>query len=500
MVGTEEKSIYLQVFLKQIDSINNMFDLMALCINYILKVINGQEFDAIQVLNSPNRKYLKIIDSLNGYKQDREINVEYKCLKRLKNRLSNILSMEDEIISQCVRIIMWVDDNCEPEYENDNNNTYDALNTQFHDKIRIIPRMNNRIDNFSSMFSDEKGQEAFRKNYPVRKAFYDNIVCRYIILDEKFLENYKVKIHHLGYGNTFVQKIKDKPKLSFAIFPVLNADFSKYFQVNKIEAEKKAYFDICGMYQGKEKMLKQRYDKILSRCDSEDIDFLIFPEMLMTESIRNSMQKYKTENWLAFWGSIWKDRTNQCIVTGAGGQALLSYDKKIGFDLKEDGKVYSEHLIEKMTHVPYDVLDIEGLGRVGVCICRDLTFQEVYNLHACLETNILIVPTFSASMDIYTGAEELAKKRKCIVVVANSCSAGYDEKFEKNTTTELGFLVAPAKEGSSRSVYKKVYGNVQCMNECKSFCKGILFTVDFSKEMEENNLLTMEITKNAVIS
>lgn len=307
-----------------------------------------------------------------------------------------------------------------------------------------------------------------------------------------------MQICHLGYENAFVRKIRDKQTLSFAVFPLLNTDFSEYFQLNKFRAEKIAYFEINGMYKGKDKTLKQRYDKILSQCNSDDIDFLIFPEMLITENILDNLKKkYKNKNLLAFWGSFWKDMTNRCVVTGPGGQALLSYDKKIGFDLK-DKIVYSEHLMQKIKKIPYTVLDIESLGRVGVCICRDLTYQEVYNLHACLETNFLIVPAFSESMDIYTGAEELAKKGKCIVILANACSAFYNKHKDK-TRNELGFLVAPAKEGNSRSVYKKTYGNNLCRNKCKSLCNGILFSVNFVKEMENNGLLSMEILKRPAI-
>lgn len=503
MKEVKEQSLYLNEFLEQINNINNLFDLMALCMNYVLMEIDQQEVDIMNVLNSYDSKCEKIINSLSIYKMEKEIDIEYKCLERLKKQLINSLSIEEKIINQCVYIIMWVDDNCEPTYENDEICTYEALNNQFDNKIRIIPRMNNRIDDFSCKFSDEKGQEAFRKDYPVRKSFYTGIVCKYIILDETFLENYKVQIHHLGYKNAFVQKTKNKQTLSFAVFPVLNDKFSEYFKVNKLKAKKKNYFEIDGMYEGKEKVLKQRYDEIFNNCNSENIDFLIFPEMLMTESILDDLQGHKQENWIVFWGSIWKNMTNRCIVTGKGGQAILSYDKKIGFELKEEDekgkRIYLEHLKEKIKKTPYDLLDIEGIGRVGICICRDLTFQEVSNLHTYLETNILIVPTFSESMDIYTGAEELVKKEKCMVILANSCSAYYDKKHKKNTITELGFFVAPAKKKNARSVYKEVYGNIQCMNECAKACKGILFMVNFAKKMEEDDLLTIDI-KKAVIS
>lgn len=494
MEETPQESLYDE-FLHNIGNIKNLFDLMALCISYTLNKIDETEFDPINILNSFDSKSLEIIDSLSRYKQGKEIDIEYKCLEQLKIQLHNVLSENINIINICIQIIMWIDNNYEPEYENDGICTYEALNSQFNNKICIIPRINNRIDDFSSIFSDEKGQEAFRKDYPVRKVFYNNIICRYIILDEIFLKNYNVRIHHLGCGNGFVRKTIDKQTLSFAIFPVLNSDISEYFQLNKFKTEKISYFEIDGMHEGKEEALKQRYGKLLNSCNFNNIDFLIFPEMLMTKNILNSFKKCRTGNCLTFWGSIWEDMKNQSVITGTNGTEILSYDKKIGFALKGD-RIYLEHLKERIKRVPYDVLDIEGIGRVGICICRDLTFQEVYNLHAYLETNILIVPAFSESMDIYTGAEELAKKEKCIVVLANSCSACYN----KNTATEIGFLVVPAKKRNTRSVYKEIYGNLSCIDECRSVCKGILFTVDFSNKMEKDDLLTMKITKTAVIS
>lgn len=499
MEKTVDQYNYFEAFRNNICNIGNLFDLMALCINYVLKVADKQEFDIFEVLNSPDSDYSEIIVSLDSYMQAKEIDMGYGCLEQLKMYLHSRLSEERKLINQCIQIIMWLDNNCEPEYENDRIYSYKSLNSQFENKIRIIPYMDNRIDRFSKEFSNEKtGQEVFRKDYPVRKVFYNNLVCRYIVLDEGFLEDYDVQIHHLGYENAFVRKTRDKQTLSFAVFPVLNSDIAEYFQINEYGAEKLAYFEIGDMYQRKEESLKRRYKRILKKCSSQNIDFLVFPEMLMTESIFDDLQEYMKQNRITFWGSVWKDMRNQCKVTDGNGKVILSYNKKIGFELK-GRRNYFEHLKEKIKKVPYDILDIEGIGRVGVCICRDLTFQEVCNLHSYLGTNILIVPAFSESMDIYVGAEELAKKEKCMVVLANSCSARFHKEHKRNTTKDLGFLVVPAKKGNARSVYRESYGNSACISECTSFCKGILITVDFSNKMEKNGLETIKITKKQLL-
>lgn len=171
MAEAKDKSVFLQDFLEEINNIKNLFDLMAMCIYYTLEGNNGQDIDAIKMLNTPDGKCSEIINILNEYQMTRAIDIEYRCLKLLKMQMYNYLSESNDIVNECVQIIMWVDNNCEPEYEDDEIYTYEALNKRYVDKIRIIPRMDNRIDKFSCSFLDEKGQEAFRKDYPVRNFF-----------------------------------------------------------------------------------------------------------------------------------------------------------------------------------------------------------------------------------------------------------------------------------------------------------------------------------------
>ena len=88
------------------------------------------------------------------------------------------------------------------------------------------------------------------------------------------------------------------------------------------------------MFPLKEKMLLERYIVFLNSIDT-DIDFLILPEMLMTEHIFNNIKNIIIEKKIKFMfcGSIWKDNNNICTVLYEG-ETVFSYNKNVTFELK----------------------------------------------------------------------------------------------------------------------------------------------------------------------
>ena len=80
-------------------------------------------------------------------------------------------------------------------------------------------------------------------------------------------------------------------------------------------------------------------------------------------------------------------------------------------------------------------MDIEGVGRIGIAICKDLLNEKVKLFHKYMGTDFLIVPAYTDSMDLQSSAQELSKEYNCVVIVANACSA-----VEKPESNRIGFL------------------------------------------------------------
>lgn len=496
-------------FIKQIDSIHNLFDLMALCIGFLYQKIRNEDIDFWDIFNKcSNDLNMEVSTPLDIYMDNIKYDMENECLAALKRQLYEILTGSIDLCGASICIILWMDNHKEPTYGSNHVYTYTSLNIQFDD-IRIIPRFKeNWLNEFSNKHKTgdyELLRDSSLTNYPE----IEKLICQYIIFDKEMIGRYTLKIIHLGMDHVFVKKLNERKKkrqtMSFALFPVLYTDFIDYLKIKESEDEVPSLqhmrsFEILGMEISKEKYLKSRYEKIFERCRGKDIDFLVFPELMITENIFDEFRKHTNLKSIIFWGSIWKNRENKCNITSPTGDILSSYSKKVGYEYKDkkSGKTYMEGITMKKP-AEYVIIDVEGVARIGICICRDLTFEQAREIFKYVETNILIVPAYSPSRDLYGYAEELAKLNRCIVFTVNSCSAFYDPEAPNKSCKETGFVVMPAKQGkSSRAVYKRVYGNEDCVSNCGAYCTGKLFTLDFSECLCEQGIKTVKIDDSSL--
>jgi len=87
-------------------------------------------------------------------------------------------------------------------------------------------------------------------------------------------------------------------------------------------------FSVKGMRDDAKEVLRKRYIDIYRRSRFKDIDFLIFPEMLMTEDIIRSIQEETEKEGgpkFIINGSIWENYTNRSILTDHKGNELFAY-------------------------------------------------------------------------------------------------------------------------------------------------------------------------------
>lgn len=247
------------------------------------------------------------------------------------------------------------------------------------------------------------------------------------------------------------------------------------------------------MLEAAEEDLKSRYENICSRCENEDIDFLVFPEMLMTENIISSIKKdYKRRSpRIIINGSIWKDFVNKTVITDGRGENIFYYCKKEPFKFQKDDREYKECL-DQSKNRQYSVMEIEGLGRIGIGICKDLINEEVKLFHKYIGTDMLIIPAYTKSMDLQASAEELSQEYNCVVVVANACSA-LDEAEDLVSNRRIGFITLPAKRDAVRSSIIVRYIQNECIKKCKDRCVGKKIIIDFYKTKIYETRISYEV-------
>jgi predicted amidohydrolase len=126
-------------------------------------------------------------------------------------------------------------------------------------------------------------------------------------------------------------------------------------------------------------------------------------------------------------GSITESRegreklSNTCLVFGTEGELVAAYRKIHMFDVEVGGHVYRESEAEEPGDEVVDC-EIEG-WKVGLTVCYDLRFPELYRILALGGAELITVP---AAFTLYTGKDHwelLARARavenQCYVAAAN---------------------------------------------------------------------------------
>ena len=94
---------------------------------------------------------------------------------------------------------------------------------------------------------------------------------------------------------------------------------------------------------------------------------------------------------------------NRAELVGTEGQLLARYDKIHLFDVDlPDGNTYRESATVQPGDQLPPVVDVPGLGRIGLSICYDVRFPELYRHLAEAGADVLMVP---AAFTAFTGKD-----------------------------------------------------------------------------------------------
>lgn len=465
--------------IEQLKGIHKIYDLLVLCSSYILNECKNKPYE-FALFNDD--AFDSVYDAIDGYCCDVKLKGRRAAFDDLKNYIIDFMDSE-VTVEKCFAVVRYIDELVEIEINGrllgeQHIKLYSAMNEQYTNQVRIIPKMKDTIFERSDLhFRSENHSHysLFRKRRECACSLLDKETVNYMIWDEDHIDKYPLSIYHLNEKNPITKHFFERENIVFGIVPFTNRPLK---EILEIRYEKRTFY-IEQMYKKAEEELKERYKDICQRCRTQDIDFLIFPEMLITEDMIASIHgKGKMISpQIIVNGSIWKDYVNLSIITDGSGNEIFRYTKKEPY-IVENGDVKYREYLDQSKNKEYSILEIEGIGRIGIGICRDLISEEVKCFHRCIGTNILIVPAYTTSMDLQSSADGLSQEYNCIVIVANACSAMLGKNNESKEG-RIGFISLPAKCKTDRTKIIQMYKKDECIKECNNRCMGKRICIDF---------------------
>src|SRR5687767_8540836 len=188
----------------------------------------------------------------------------------------------------------------------------------------------------------------------------------------------------------------------------------------------------------------ERMESLVARAASTGADVVLLPEKWnglgsheILRKVAEPLEGGETVEAMSGWarthgitlvgGSIAERRegreklSNTCVVFDAGGEIVAVYRKIHMFDVEVGGQVYRESEAEEPGEGPV-VCTAEGWA-LGLTVCYDLRFPELYRILAVEGAELVTVP---AAFTLYTGKDhwELllrarAVENQCYVAAAN---------------------------------------------------------------------------------
>lgn len=467
--------------IEQLRKIDKIYDLLALCSSYILNMYSQTPYEFALF---DDDEFDCVHDAVERYCCECQNKGHRKAFEELKEYIISFM-VPEATIEKCFAVVRYIDELVEVEINSgllggNKIIKYSSINRQYKECVRIIPKMKGTfLDRGDLEFKSLNNNKysLFRDRRECECSSLDKETLNYMIWDKEHIEKYPMWIYRLDEKNPIAKQFYEREQITFGIVPFTN---KKLDDILDVKYEKRGFY-VEQMCEKAEEELKNRYENICSRCETEDIDFLVFPEMLMTEKIISSIkgEDKKQSPRIIINGSIWKDFMNETIITDGRGEKIFSYHKKEPFKFLKEDKEYRECL-NRSKNGEYSIVEIEGIGRIGVAICKDLISEDVKLFHKCVGTDILIVPAYTKSMDLQASAEELSQEYNCVVVVANACSAL--EKTKKEIfNRRIGFITLPAKRDTDRSRIVLMYTQNDCTKECECKCVGKKVVINFYK-------------------
>ena len=315
----------------------------------------------------------------------------------------------------------------------------------------------------------------------------------YIIKSDCSME-YPPEIFELADDKRFSTKIMKNGRIKIGIFPLTNICLDKLLNV----LTDSDYFWIDNMHEKYEDFLCGRYLEAIKICIEHDIDIAVFPEMLLSNKILEAVKgflkaQYDCATRFYILGTIWENGCNKAVIVNQNGELIFEQHKKTPFiyEGREERLSYSDKTI--------NIIDIDDIGRLFTLVCKDGDHDNLLNCIREFYGHMIILPSFSPSLDMKSASDELASRYWCSTIMVNSCSAlcSDDKKASKLFFEEekIGYISLPAKTKNERVYHNIFYRFSEKCQDCDTLCSGgKMIDFSFDSVNHENGVKTLPVT------
>lgn len=427
--------------------------------------------------------------------------------RNTKNELGQILSitkLTEELITYSTECILTSDAHYRlirqlDAFINHSKNTihnimkqeYRALNTNYKETgVFIFKKADSFIIDCINQTICDKNGYGLRRPKEHKNGMYNLDTIKICYREE--LQGMEVIFKTIPKNNTISNQLINDKKLYVALCPFVANPLQ---DILKQETSKNTFWFTEAINYGKTEEYINRYFTNLTNALLSKADIIVFPEMLLTEEICEQLpariQELKImDTKIIVAGTLSRMGKNTCLVYNNFGKLLLYQTKKHAY------KDRKSNLLEKIeTNHIISILDIEYLGRLLVYICKDIDFGKMNAIGKLLENNIILMPTYSKSLDIETSASTKALEELCITFMSNSCSAfNYYHSVEEYVNDinrykrAIGAVIFPAKtKDGQRAMHIYNYcQDKQCIN-CHKSCSFFMVEMNFNESAFYDN-------------
>ena len=378
-------------------------------------------------------------------------------------------------------------------------NDYITLSESFEDyDIMLLPRPGKTfIDEFNKTLKEHEKNESkqksgLRKCLPYNNNNINAYLKNLLLINKNDVNSNQLVVHEYiesKYNKTlFINNILNRKSIKLVLVPVTKKCLDEIFDIDNDGS----FFWIKGIKSSEEEKIVKLYITIIDKYRSADVDFIVFPELFLTENILNAVQNYLLESEserLQFFilGSMWEDYKNKTVVMTSDGEYICDQLKQIPFTFNN----LEEKLINDNSII--NILDFPNFARINIFICRDITDDKLMSIPKQIGTNLIIAPSYSSSLNMKGIAKNLASNYYCTTIMVNSCSAKFNDS-SVNNRRNLGFVCQPLKNGTESDNKVIEYKFDKKCNLCNYDCLGYTVEIMFNELYNQN-----EKTFNTVI-
>lgn len=295
------------------------------------------------------------------------------------------------------------------------------------------------------------------------------------VMRKEDIGSFDLNVYFYDDHKYFDQCLNSSAGLEYSISPFKFFDIFTLLKTGL--KEKEIRFE--GTYIEKEEEHTIRYMQILENMLKNDSQFIVFPELIVTEKvllvIKEFIRSQKLTNLkIIVLGTQSLNGVNKLFVLDSKGNELFTQTKKFAFE--HNGVM--EYL--KLDNI-VNVLEIFGLGRILFLICADINFVNYDMLISYFKIDMIILISFSPSLDILSKCKTLSANSNIVCVMANACSAIYikDKNLEQLIAKKstIGSIVTPAIQLTERESFRHDYIFNDGCRDCEKTCKVRTFSI-----------------------